>query len=143
MGVAVTFDYNTWRTRYPEFANVSEPLATLYFNEAALYHKNDGSGPVQESNTQLMLMNMVTAHVAKLNAPRRDGAEAPDIVGRITDASEGSVSASADYGDTIGQQQAFFLQTKYGAAYWAATRAYRMARYKAPRRRRFNIGPFG
>ena len=32
-GAVVTFNYNAWSQRYPEFA-ITEALAQLYFNEA-------------------------------------------------------------------------------------------------------------
>ncbi len=139
MGVAVQFNYPAWIARYPEFAAVQPATAALYFAEASLYHRNDGTGPVTDASQQLALLNMATAHVAKLaQAASKEGG---GIVGRITDATQGSVSVSADYGTTISQQQAFWISTPYGASYWAATAAYRTAHYRAPPRRAFN-GPF-
>lgn len=143
MGVSVTFNYADWVARYPEFSSVSGSLAAIYFAEATLYHANDGTGPVKDAGVQALLLNMVTAHIAKRYAPKKNGEEASDLVGRITDAAEGSVSVSADYGTTIGQQQAFWLQTKYGADYWAATAVYRTMRYVPGRRRVFNAPPWG
>jgi hypothetical protein len=83
---------------------------------------------------------MLTAHIAWLNAPRdadgnpaSTGSPASPIVGRINSASEGSVSVQADIGDaTAGSpSQPWYMQTRYGAAYWAATAQYRTARYVA------------
>ena len=128
MGVSVTFDYNVWQKRYPEFSTVDPVLAQAYFDEAALYLRNDGTGPVADEGTQRTLLNMLTAHIAKLNATV-NGQAPSDLVGRITDATEGSVSVGADKTPLPGTA-AWFAQTKYGFAFWQATRAYRTARYR-------------
>src|SRR4051812_12720863 len=120
MGVIVTFDPAAWRARYPEFVNISDLAATAYFGEATLYHANDGSGPVAVSTVQLSLLNMLTAHIAWLNAPRdgsgnpsSNGAQpAPSLVGRISSASEGSVSVQTENKQPEGSVQ-WYQQTKY------------------------------
>ena len=140
MGVVVQFSYPAWVARYPEFAQVQPATAALFAAEASLYHKNDGTGPVNDAGQQLALLNMATAHVAKLAAMASK--EGGGIVGRITDATEGSVSVSADYGTTIGQNQAWWIQTTYGSSYWLATAPYRTMKYHAPARRPLTRFPF-
>ena len=130
MGAVVTFDYATWIARYPEFATVLEPLATAYWNEATLYCRNDGGGPVQTAAIQSTLLNMLTAHIAKLNATV-NGQQPSDLVGTITDAQEGSVHVSVALPQGMSPNAAWFLQTKYGLAFWQATAGYRTARYRA------------
>lgn len=127
MGVAVIFDYAVWSARYPEFATVSQPLAQSYFDEATVYHANDGSGPVKTAAQQSTYLNMLTAHIAALNATVAGVAPTP-LVGRISNASEGSVSVGVDFPVTI--NNAWFEQTKYGSAYWQATSGYRNMRYR-------------
>jgi len=134
MGVIVAFDYTTWVTRYPEFAAsgaqpVTEPLAILYFNEATLYQANNGAGPVGDSATQSLLLNMLTAHIAALNTANASGSPAPNLVGRITSGTEGSVSVGVESNYPPGTPQ-WFQQTKYGAAWWAATAQFRTMRYR-------------
>ena len=68
MGAVVAFDYGAWSTRYPEFGMVAPSLAAEYFAEAALYHANDGTGPVNDPARQSLLLNMLTAHIAQLNS---------------------------------------------------------------------------
>ena len=89
MGVIVQFNYERWLARYPEFSQVAQPTAQEYFGEATLYLRNDGTGPVRDAETQLRLLNMLTAHIAALNAPSADGEPASPLVGRINNASEG------------------------------------------------------
>lgn len=142
MGVVVTFNYGTWVERYPEFSHVTQAVAELYFAEAAMYQRNDGSGPINDPARAAMLLNMLTAHIAQLNAPRKDGENAPELVGRIQSAGQGSVNVSTEYPLTGGASQAWFAQTKYGAAWWQATAQFRTFRYRAPRPRNFEPFPF-
>ena len=129
MSGAVTFNYNNWVARYPEFTSVSAPAAQMYFDEATIYCANK-LGPVQTVEILTTLLNMVTAHIAALNNPVTSGGASPSTPpGRISNASEGSVSATFDYTSEPGSQQ-WFIQTKYGAAFWQATNVYRRARYR-------------
>lgn len=126
MGVVVTFDYAGWVARYPEFAAVTQPLAQSYFDEATIYQANDGSGPVKTAAIQSTLLNMLTAHIAALYAAAAPGVS--PLVGRISSATEGSVSVNVEMETTI--NSAWFMQTKYGASYWQATAGYRTMRYR-------------
>ena len=143
MGVVVQFNYAQWAALYPEFsATVSQPQAESYFQQATTIHRNDGGGPVNNAATQLNLLNMLTAHIAQLMAPPQVGAQPSQIVGRINSASEGSVSVQAAYSNNVGQQMAWFIQTKYGAMYWAAAAPFRTMRY-IPNLNRGVVGPPG
>lgn len=137
MGAIVQFDPTVFLARYPEFSALSTTLLGLYFNEATLYHANDGSGPIGDPTQQLMFLNMLTAHIAFLNGGANGDPPAP-LVGRIGSATEGSVSVNADLQGIPGSA-AWFTQTKYGIAYWQATLRYRSMQY-APGPRRY-FGP--
>lgn len=134
----VTFNYATWIARYPEFAGVTQQVAQLYFDEATTYVRNDGGGPVSSSAILAVLLNTVTAHIAWLCSTRdangnivTGGAvQAPGLVGRVSSASEGSVSVSAENDYPAGSAQ-WWQQSKYGAAFWAMTAQYRTMRYIA------------
>lgn len=133
------FNYGAFVAQYPTFACLNELQAQGYFDMAGLYHRNDGFGPVKSAAQQTMLMYLVTAHLAALMTPQgQNGGAAP--VGRISDASEGSVSASFDVGD-MKFREAWFAQTQYGFSYWQATAAYRQMRYVPPIPRNFNPWP--
>jgi Protein of unknown function (DUF4054) len=140
MGVVVPFNYQAWIASYPELTYVDDKQAMSYFGIAGSLHRNDGGGPVDDPVQQLALLNMVTAHLAKLYAPNADGTPNTAGVGRVSDATQGSVSVSLDYG-TVSSSQAFWLQTKYGALYWQATSAFRTMRYM-PYRRSFSPFPW-
>jgi hypothetical protein len=72
-----------------------------------------------------------------LNAILNGVAPSP-LVGRLNHASEGSVSVGTDLGGIPGTAQ-WWVQTKYGFAYYQATAEYRTMRYR-PGPRRF-FGP--
>lgn len=132
MANAATFDYNAWVTRYPQFGSsggtpVDQATAQAYFDEAGLYLDNTGCSVVQTDGQQLMLMNMLTAHIALLNIIQSGGATS-GLVGRISNASEGSVSVAAENNYPPGTVQ-WYQQTQPGSAYWVATAQYRMMKY--------------
>jgi Protein of unknown function (DUF4054) len=141
MGVIVQFNYAQWIARYPEFKQVSQATAQEYFGEATLYLRNDGTGPVRDAPTQSRLLNMLTAHIAALNAPSADGEAAPPLVGRISNATEGSVSVQTQNDYPPGTVQ-WFQQTRYGSAFWAATVAYRSSYYLANKKPIVGAGPW-
>src|ERR1700749_4507185 len=123
MAVAV-FNYAAWALRFPELAaTVSEPTADLYFAEACMLLDNTDGSIVTDVNQRLVLLNLITAHSAYLAPPARAGA-----VGRISDATQGSVSTSLDYGE-VSQSEAYWVQSPYGAQYCAMTARYRTMMY--------------
>src|SRR5271156_4011669 len=64
--------------------------------------------------------NMIVAGVPNIIQPL-------GIVGRINTASEGDVSVAAEWQAPPNANQAYFVQTKYGADYWTMTARYRTA----------------
>ena len=123
---AVVFDPAAFKARYPEFAAVGDPTLAACFDEAGLYLSNSDNSPVQNLTRRATLLNMLTAHLAALGgALSSDGQPRP--VGRISSATEGSVSASMEY--LAPGSSAWFAQTQYGAAFWQATSSLRGFRY--------------
>lgn len=122
----VVFDPADFKARYPEFAAVGDPLLQAYFGEAGLYLSNTDNSPVQNVALRAVFLNMLTAHIAALGgALSSDGQPRP--VGRVSSATEGSVSASMEY--LAPGSSAWFAQTQYGAAFWQATTSLRGFRY--------------
>ena len=123
MGV-VAFDYGAWSARYPELAaGVPQSQATLYFAEACLYCDNTPASPVADDSPggqRALFLNMITAHIAALTAST--------LVGRILEAEEGSVLVKTENQYPPGSAQ-WWQQSRYGAAFWAASQQYRAMRY--------------
>ena len=125
---SVVFDYSLWSLRYPELsASVKATLAGAYFTEATLFLDNTDASRVTDLGQRAMLLNMLTAHIAALNAPMGGQPSSP-LVGRISTATEGSVTVNATMDLPPGSAQ-WFAQTKYGASFWAATAIYRTMLY--------------
>lgn len=86
---------------------------------------------VRDAVQRELLLNLLTAHITFLMNGTNDGAgnitPPPGIVGRVSDATEGTVSVSAQFEGPAAAQ--YYLQTKYGALYWAATARYRTMLY--------------
>lgn len=125
---AVVFDPAAFKARYPEFAAVANPTLTACFDEAGLYLSNSDNSPVQNLTRRTTLLNMLTAHVAYIGGLlSADGMPRP--VGRVSQASEGSVSAAFEGVPPTPGSGAWFQQSQYGAAFWQATSSLRGMRY--------------
>jgi hypothetical protein len=123
----VTFDPAAFIVRFPEFTTVSADALTAYFNEGTLVLDNTDASTVQQIEQRTPLLWLLTAHLAALYSGVNGQAPA-QLVGRINNASEGSVSVATDYG-TQPATAAFYLQTKYGAQYWQMTASIRALQY--------------
>lgn len=130
MTVAV-FNYAVWAARYPEFSCLDQATADALFAEAGLYCDNTDCGVIPcdpvTYQPRLMLLGMVTAHLASLMQAAAKGNAG--VVGRLSAATQGSVSVSMQYDASKADQ--WFAQTQYGATYWQATAQYRTMTYLA------------
>ncbi len=122
----VVFDPTAFLTRFPEFSSVNAALLGEYFTEATLTVDPTDASLVRDQNQRSVLLNLLTAHIAALEQGTGEGPSG--LVGRVSSATQGSVSVSADYG-AVSQSQAWYVQTPYGAKYWALTAQYRTMHY--------------
>lgn len=144
------FNYNTWVSTFPELAGVSEAQATLYFYSfAQLYVRNDGGGPVNDPTMQAGLLNLTTAHIARLFSSQTNGVSTTGgstspspLVGRIATATEGTVTVNTEMPDQQ-PNAAWWNQTPYGAAVWVALKPFRTFRYLPSVRQRVYDPPYG
>ena len=131
MGIAI-FNLGMFLARYPEFTlfNTNNPASLqTFFDEAGLYLSNCPTSPVQNLTRRLILLNMLTAHIAFIGgALSSDGQARP--VGRLATAGEGSVNADFDFSEATPGSGPWFNQSQYGAAFWAATTSLRAFRYR-------------
>lgn len=121
----VVFDETAFKARYPEFSALTGAALSAYFTEATIYLNNTEASPVTDEAQRAILLNMLVAHIAFLDSSSSANS---GLVGRIASATEGSVSVTTDVGPMTGSQ-AWFMQSRYGAAYWQATASYRTMRY--------------
>jgi len=125
---AVTFDVAAFRTRFPEFSNVTDAQLRATFDEAgALYLDNTDASPVSSLIARASLLNLLVAHLTQLTSGSAAQAALP-LVGPVTNVSEGSVSIAGSPA-ALPSSAAWYGLTKYGASFWAAAAAYRTMRY--------------
>jgi hypothetical protein len=140
MTIPVVFSLPTWTAMFPAFANISPAQGQVFFSMATRLCANDIRNPAItcDDGTLDSLLYLLTSHIAALLSPKDTSGNynsagtlpASPLVGRINTASEGSVSVGADMGDaTAGSpSQAWYMQTQYGATFWAMTAGVRTAR---------------
>ena len=138
----VVFNYSNFALRFPEIVPYcNSDLAGMYFTEATILLDNTTCSRVQDETMRASLLNLLTAHIAALNAPLNGQPSSP-LVGRISEATEGSVTVKAEMNVAPGSAQ-YFAQTKYGIAYWQMTLPFRSARYyPGPCRSFMPVGSF-
>ncbi len=125
----VVFDYTVFSAMYPYIAqSVNSVQAQMYFLQAELYVDNGHCSIIDNCNGQrAIFLYMVTAHIALLSASI-NGQPPTAMVGRVSSATEGSVSVSSEMNAASGSAQ-WFMQTQPGASYWTLTAKYRKMTY--------------
>lgn len=115
----VVFDYQAWSQQFPALApRVNEALASACFDQATLYLNNTNRSTFSTAARRAMVLYLITAHLATLRLPGPNGSSNDMLVGRISNASEGSVSLGTDM--TIPNSAAWWGQTRYGLDAWQA-----------------------
>lgn len=132
-GGVVTFNFTDWVAQYPEFGYVTAPQAQGFFNRSTLLVDNTPTSPITDLFQRTVLLNMATAHVAALFSAQ-NGQASRGLVGRISNATQGSVSVQAAYTEPTSDLAAYWNQTAYGAQYYAATLKYRTGFFVPPPR---------
>ena len=124
MDGVVDFDITEFRTLYPNIKATDAQLE-MDFVEACMLLNNTKTSCVKNLAERKLLLYLLVAHIASLQARIEAGNEA---VGRVASGTEGSVSVSFDNGPTTLSDK-WYMQTPYGAQYWALTSKYRSFLY--------------
>lgn len=117
----VVFDPNEFREVYPNFANFTDTQLEFFFAKAEVLFNNTERSCIKDLKRRKLLMFLIVAHLAQLQGNIDNG---NTIVGRVSSATQGSVSVSMDYGTSSGSSK-WWEQTPYGAEYWQLTAQYR------------------
>lgn len=129
----VQFNNAEFIAAWPEFTGISPGQNQTAFNFATLLLNNSCGSLVSDANIRMSLLYMLTAHVGFLINGTNDGAgkitPPYQVVGRLANATEGSVSTGIEYSSEVSQSEAFYIQSKYGAMYWQITSVYRTMYY--------------
>lgn len=116
----VEFDIDEFREIYP--IEINDAQLDMAFNKAELRVNNTKNSIVCDLKERKILLYLLTAHLAALQDRINKGNES---VGRVSSASEGSVSVSLDFPVGNSALAAWFAQTPYGAEFWTLTSKYR------------------
>ena len=125
----VHLSLSQFREDYPEFACLGDNVITACWKQAELYCCNTCHAIIP-SHHRAELLYMLVAHIATLRFGV-NGHGPTGLVGTISNAKEGSVSVSTNFGKIKSNQQ-WFVQTQYGAMFWEATKQYRCGFYVPP-----------
>jgi Protein of unknown function (DUF4054) len=129
----ITFDYQDWVSMFPELKGVPEAAAmNNYWVRAQGICANSLSNPLAglPAGTLKLGLYLLTAHIAALNSPI-GGQPSSTLVGRISNATQGSVTVAAEWDGSGTPGESWFTQTKYGAEYWTLSARTRTAYYIA------------
>jgi len=123
------FNYANFSAMYPQLvASVNEMQAQMYWNQATLYVDNSCTSIIDNCNGQrTMILLMATAHICLLNASI-NGQPVRELVGRVSNASEGSVSVASEMSYPAGSSQ-WWMQSQPGASAYQAMARYRTMHY--------------
>jgi hypothetical protein len=138
---AVVFNYQAWAARFPTLAqSISQDIAQVYFDDAgSLYFNNTGASPASDAGQRQRILFLIVAHLATLYGTI-NGEEPSSMVGRISSASEGSVSVSSEMPGVDDITTAWWMQTPFGASAYQAMRKFALTWY-VPGPRRYSYGP--
>lgn len=148
----VVFDPAAFKAEYPEFAAVTDARCVSLFDMAAasVLDNTDGS-PVMALPYRTQLFFLLVAHMLAIFGAGAAGSSGAigKPVGRLSTATEGSVTAAFAYELPVGSAMAaWYNQTPYGALYWMMTAQFRSLRYHVSGdsgtgvARDFNAAPF-
>lgn len=124
----VVLDIAKFRAMFPEFSNVTDIALQFLFDQATDYLNNTEYSLVIDVTKRERLLYLLMAHLAYVRYGDANGNGGSGLVGRLSSASEGSVSVSSDAGQ-IEFRYMWYTQSPYGMDFWQATKVYRMANY--------------
>ncbi|MDN0088338.1 DUF4054 domain-containing protein [Yersinia nurmii] len=124
----VVLDIPKFRAMFPEFSNVADDLLPFLFEQATDYLNNTEYSLVIDVTKRERLLYLLMAHLAYMRFGDDKGNGGSGMVGRLSSASEGSVSVSSEAG-VVEFRYMWYTQSPYGMDYWQATKVYRMANY--------------
>ena len=125
MSGIVVFDPDEFRLLYPSITATDEQLE-MYFAMAETFLDNTECSIVKDLDARKNMLYLLVAHIALLSQQAESG---NPVVGRISNATEGTVSVGLDYG-TMGNNERWYLQTPWGAMYWQMSKKYRSMVYR-------------
>lgn len=127
-------DPTEWLKKYPMYDNLTIEQVEDLLIAATDFLENTVCSVIRDVEKRKRLIYLVAAHLAYLLYQDKNGnGGSSGLVGRLSSATEGSVSVGATMANAPFSAE-FFLQSPFGFAFWQATMVYRMGLY-TPRAR--------
>ena len=131
MSNVYVFDPGAFKLAYPQFASFTNEQLNFFFKSVqGRILDNSETSCISLANREIWFYLLV-AHKAELQNRINSGNSG--LVGRVSSATEGSVSISTDYSLGSGALGQWLNQTPYGAEFFALTTAWRTALWVAGR----------
>jgi hypothetical protein len=130
-----SLNYSAFVAQFPAFSSLTQSTVENAWAEALATVTSQITTLTGDPATDAMnaiRLNYATAHLLALFAGENGNAPT-GIVGRVDDATQGSVHVHADMGVTS-QSSAWWMQTSYGARFWQLTEPLRRFQYVAYQR---------
>lgn len=125
MSNVFVFDPAAFKLAYPQFAKFTDEQLINFFEKVEnTVLDNTESSCISLANRKKWFYLLV-AHNAELQNRIDDGNS--EFVGRISSATEGSISVTSDYSMGSGAMEQWLKQTLYGAKFYAFTAPWRTA----------------
>lgn len=126
----MTFDPVAFVAAFPAFTSVPAAALSANFQYATLLLDNSCCSTVKDAPTRALMLNLIVAHItALLNGVNGDPPQG--VVGRVSNAAEGSVSVSTEM-MAQSESASYWNQSPWGAQYWRISAQYRSAKYFPP-----------
>lgn len=129
MDKVVEFNPVEFKIIYPIFDDLNDIQLEHFFTIAEQLVDNTNCSFVTDLKERKILLYLLVAHQAALQSNINEGNNG---VGRVSSATEGTVSISLDYG-TMSDNSKWYEQTQYGAEYWQLIKKYRSFVYRMAR----------
>lgn len=125
MDGVVVFVIAEFRALYPTIKATDAQLE-MHFKFAVWLLGNDKCSLVKDLEMRKYFLYLLVAHMATLDQQADEGSP---VVGRVSSATEGTVSIGLDYGE-MNDNARWYLQTPYGAKYWQMIKRFRSMLYR-------------
>lgn len=117
------FDPTTFKLAYPQFKNFTDEQLEWFFEEVEGTVLDNSETSCLSVKLRKKLFYWLVAHQAELQGRINSGNSS--LVGRVSTATQGTVSISTDFTSSPTAMSQWLNQTPYGQKYYAFTSPYR------------------
>ncbi|WP_347220347.1 DUF4054 domain-containing protein [Chryseobacterium sp.] len=116
------FDPAEFKELYPQFSKFTDKQLQWFFDQVENTVLDNTATSCIDVKTRRKLFYYLVAHVAELQG--RIDSRNSSLIGRVSSATEGSVSINTDFPTSVGKLSSWLNQTPYGVSYLAMISPY-------------------